>query len=223
MDEVAFDVYGTLIDPIGIAAELDRTLAAGKGQELALRWRSTQLEYSFRLTVMQAYQDFRWVTERALRFAAASMDVTCDDDAVAELLDSYDALPAFPDALPALAAIRAAGHRPSVFSNGSPVMIDRLLRNSGLGEHIDTRISVDPVRAFKPAAVTYQHAARSLGVAIGQVTLVSCNPFDVVGANAAGMRTVWVNRTGATFDTIGTPPHATVTSLADLPAALTAR
>lgn len=219
---VAFDVYGTLIDPIGIAAEIERTVGE-RGQELAVAWRAKQLEYSFRLTVMGAYQDFRWVTERALRFAAASAGVELTEPAVRHLLDRYDDLPAFPDALPALAAIRADGYRPAVFSNGSPEMIERLMRNSGLGARIEQHISVDAVRAFKPAAVTYQHAARSLGTDIGNVTLVSCNAFDVVGANAAGMRTVWVNRTGLAFDTIGEPPDAVITGLADLPAALRAR
>jgi 2-haloacid dehalogenase len=214
---VAFDIYGTLIDPIGIAAEIDRTLDDGRGGELAALWRTKQLEYSFRLTVMHAYQDFRWVTDHALRFAAASIGVELTDDAARQLIDCYDRLPAFPDALPALAAIRAEGHRPAVFSNGSPDMIDAVLANSGLSEHIDQRVSVDAVREFKPAPAAYRHAARSLGVPIGQVTLVSCNAFDVVGANAAGMRTVWVNRTGATYDTIGEPPHATIMSLVDLP------
>ncbi|HEY4023557.1 MAG TPA: haloacid dehalogenase type II [Pseudonocardiaceae bacterium] len=213
---VAFDVYGTLIDPIGIAGEIDRTLAGGRGQELAALWRSKQLEYSFRLTVMHAYQDFRWVTDRALRFAAASLEVELADEAARHLIDCYDRLPAFPDAVPALAAIRAQGHRPSVFSNGSPDMIARLLDHSGLGDYVDQRVSVDAVRQFKPAPAAYQHAARSLGVPVGEVTLVSCNAFDVVGANAAGMRTVWVNRTGTAYDTIGAPPDATITGLADL-------
>ena len=217
---VAFDVYGTLIDPIGIAAEIDRTLPGGRGTELATLWRSKQLEYSFRLTVMRAYQDFRWVTDKALRFAAASTGVELSDEAARALIDAYDRLPAFPDALPALAAIRADGHRPAVFSNGSPDMIERLLGHSGLGEHFQQRISVDPVREFKPAPAAYQHAARSLGLAVEAVTLVSCNAFDVVGANAAGMRTVWVNRIGATYDTIGEPPDATITSLAELRAVL---
>lgn len=220
---VAFDVYGTLINPIGIAAETDRAVAGGHGRELAALWRAKQLEYSFRLTVMQAYRDFRWVTDRALRFAAASMNVDLSDETVRHLIDCYDRLPVFPDTLSALGAVRADGHRLAVFSNGSPDMLARVLAHSGLGEYMDEQISVDEVKAFKPAPATYQYAARSLGVAIGQVTLVSSNAFDVVGAEAAGMRTIWVNRTGATYDTIGAPPDVVITGLADLPDALRAR
>lgn len=45
-------------------------------------------------------------------------------------------------------------------------------------------------------------------------------PFDCVGASAAGMRTAWVNRTAAPFDTIGTQPDLIVPALDRLPAAL---
>jgi 2-haloacid dehalogenase len=46
--------------------------------------------------------------------------------------------------------------------------------------------------------------------------------FDCVGASAAGMRTAWVNRSAAPFDTIGAQPDLTVPALDQLPAALAA-
>jgi 2-haloacid dehalogenase len=57
-------------------------------------------------------------------------------------------------------------------------------------------------------------------VPIGQVRLVTCNAFDSVGARAAGMRTAWVNRSAAPFDTIGRQPDLTVPALDALPTAL---
>jgi 2-haloacid dehalogenase len=45
----------------------------------------------------------------------------------------------------------------------------------------------------------YEHLCETVGKK-GQakdVWLISGNPFDVVGANAFGMRTVWVDRSGA--------------------------
>jgi 2-haloacid dehalogenase len=44
--------------------------------------------------------------------------------------------------------------------------------------------------------------------------------FDCVGASAAGMRTAWVNRSAAPFDTIGAQPDVIVPALDRLPAAL---
>jgi 2-haloacid dehalogenase len=66
----------------------------------------------------------------------------------------------------------------------------------------------------------YRHAAHRLSVPAGQVRLVTSNAFDCVGAGAAGMRTAWVNRSSAPFDTIGTQPDLTVPALDRLPAAL---
>ena len=83
------------------------------------------------------------------------------------------------------------------------------------------RISVDEVRVFKPSPVVYRHAAGRLSRAgrAGPARHVS-NAFDCVGAGAAGMRTAWVNRSAAPFDTIGQPPDLTVPALGRLPAAL---
>ena len=51
---------------------------------------------------------------------------------------------------------------------------------------------------------------------------MTCNPFDCVGAAAAGMRTAWINRSAGPFDTIGQAPDLTVPALDQLPAALAA-
>jgi 2-haloacid dehalogenase len=112
------------------------------------------------------------------------------------------------------------GFELAVFSNGTPAMIGNCLENSGLAGFFGQRISVDEVRAFKPSPAAYQHAAERLSRPAGQIRLVTSNAFDSVGASAAGMRTAWVNRSGAPFDTIGSPPDLTVPALDRLPAEL---
>ena len=47
---LAFDLYGTLVDPIAISGEPGRVLGGSGGREVARLWRLKQLEYSFRLT-----------------------------------------------------------------------------------------------------------------------------------------------------------------------------
>ena len=59
---LAFDLYGTLVDPIAVSSELDLVLGGSDGAEVARLWRLKQLEYSFRLTAMGHYEDFRRVT-----------------------------------------------------------------------------------------------------------------------------------------------------------------
>jgi 2-haloacid dehalogenase len=217
---LAFDLYGTLVDPIAIASELGQLLGESSGAETAGLWRGKQLEYSFRLTAMDRYEDFRWVTARALGFALATVGARLPEGETERLVQLYDHLRPFPDAVPALRALAALGYELAVLSNGTSAMIGNCLANSGLGEFFGQRISVDEVRVFKPSPVVYRHAAGRLSRPAGQIMLVTSNAFDCVGASAAGMRTAWVNRSAAPFDTIGQPPDLTVPTLDRLPAAL---
>jgi 2-haloacid dehalogenase len=219
-EALAFDLYGTLVDPIAISSELGGVLGEAEGAEAARLWRSKQLEYSFRLTAMGRYEDFRWVTSRALDFALASIGARLPDGEAQRLIGLYDHLRPFPEAVPALRALSGLGYELAVLSNGTPAMIANCLANSGLGEFFGQRISVDEVRVFKPSPVVYRHAAGRLSRPAGQVRLVTSNAFDCVGASAAGMRTAWVDRSAAPFDTIGAPPDLTVPALDRLPVAL---
>jgi 2-haloacid dehalogenase len=217
---LAFDLYGTLVDPVAIAGELGQVLGDAVGREAARLWRVTQLEYTFRLTAMGQYEDFGWVTQRALGFVLAALGVSLPADQSRRLVELYDHLRPFPDAAPALHALAESGYELAVLSNGTPAMIGDCLANSGLGEFFAYRVSVDEVRVFKPSPVVYRHAAQRLARPVGQVWLVTSNAFDSIGANAAGMRTAWINRADAPFDTIGAQPDLTVPALDQLPAAL---
>ena len=217
---LAFDLYGTLVDPIDISGALSEALGGSGGRETASLWRRTQLEYSFRLTAMGRYEDFRWVTSRALDFALACSGAEVPAGQAERLIELYDQLRPFPDAVPALRALADSGYELAVFSNGTPAMIRNCLDNSGLTGFFGQLISVDEVRVFKPSPVAYRHAAERLSRPAGQIRLVTCNAFDSVGAAAAGLRTAWVNRSAAPADTLGLPPDITVAALDQLPAAL---
>jgi 2-haloacid dehalogenase len=136
------------------------------------------------------------------------------------VLGRYDGFEPFPDVVPALEALAGRGHRMAVLSNGSRSMLRNCLAASGLQQHVPVVISVDAVRAYKPHPAVYRLAAETLQRPIDWIRLVSSNPFDIVGASAAGMRTAWVNRAAHPFDTLGPEPDITVGSLADLPALL---
>ena len=51
---------------------------------------------------------------------------------------------------------------------------------------------------------------------IGEVRLISSNPFDVIGASNAGMKATWVNRSHGLFDTLGEHPAMIVATLEEL-------
>jgi 2-haloacid dehalogenase len=216
---LAFDVYGTLVDPIAISRALER-VAPADAVRTAEVWRQKQLEYSFRLTVMEQYQDFEWVTARAFEYALAVTGVVLDEPQRAAILAQYDSLAPFPEVEAGLKALRAAGIPMVVFSNGSPRMLQAVLASSGLAGYFSEMVSVDEVRAFKPSPRAYRHLATRVGCAPEQVRLISSNPFDIIGALAVGLKAAWVNRAGAPFDTLTPPPPLTITGLTELAAAL---
>ncbi len=222
-EALAFDMYGTLVDPIRIDKGLERYLPDDPTRVAAL-WRQKQLEYTFRLTAMERYEDFEQVTRKALDYALAATGSELDRDQKDALMDRYNDLEKFADVEPGLERLREAGHEMVVFSNGSPRMLEELMEKAGLRPFfLKGFVSVDEVKTYKPSPRVYRRVAETLGREIGGVRLISSNPFDVVGAEAAGMQAAWVDRSGGVFDTLGPRPGTVVGGLGELADALAAR
>jgi 2-haloacid dehalogenase len=165
---------------------------------------------------MERYEDFENVTRKALDYALAEVGYEATEDQRVALLAGYDQLQPFADVSEALGQLAAEGHLMVVLSNGTPRMLRAAVRSSGLESAIQTLISVDEVGTYKPSPRVYKHAAERLRRPIDQVRLVSSNPFDVVGAAAAGMQVAWLNRSAAVFDTLGPRPELEIVTLSDL-------
>jgi 2-haloacid dehalogenase len=214
-EALAFDLYGTLVDPLRIQRQLEHDLgdAARRAAEV---WRRKQLEYTFRLTAMERYEDFERVTGAALDYALAAVGRRLGADRRRALLAAYDRLEPFADVDEGLRRLRRAGHTLAILSNGSPRMLAAVVRAAGLEALFEALISVDEVRAYKPAPRVYRHAAARLGRPPAQVRLVSANPFDVLGAAAVGLEVAWVDRAGEPFDPLGPRPALVVATLTEL-------
>jgi 2-haloacid dehalogenase len=132
---------------------------------------------------------------------------------------AYDNLALFPDARAALAAL--SGLRLAILSNGSPAMLNPLVRNAKLDSILAAVISVDAIRIYKPDPRVYQLAADRLNVATEEVAFVSSNYWDAAGAKNFGFRVFWINRAGARADALDGAPDRTMAKLTELPAHLT--
>ena len=213
---LAFDVYGTLIDPLAIADVL-RAYVEDQADRVAALWRQKQVEYAFRRGLMRAYADFDVCTRQALLFATESCGVTLMEEDHARLLNTYRQLPAYPDVAPALAALHEQGYQCVAFTNGVGPTVRALLDTAGLGTVIEDIISVDDERTFKPDPAVYHYLVRRVGGWAQDIWLVSANSWDVIGAQAVGLRTAWVHRTPTTyFDPWGVTPDVEVGHLGEL-------
>ncbi len=108
------------------------------------------------------------------------------------IMEKYLHLDLYPDAATALAAMR--GRKLAILSNGSPAMLDALVRNSGLDRVLDAVISINSQKVFKPAPEAYSLIQSVLGVAPAEVLFVSSNPWDACGAKAFGLNVAWIER-----------------------------
>lgn len=215
-EALAFDMYATLVDPIRIWKQLEKYIPDEDAVRISQVWRQKQLEFTFRLTAMERYEDFEWVTRRSLDYALNEGGVDLGQTEKDALIAQYNDLERFADVEEGLARLKAAGHTMIVFSNGTPGMLTALMEAAGLNPYLEGFVSVDEVQAYKPSPRVYRHVAERLGRSIGEVRLVSSNPFDDVGAEAVGMRAAWIDRSGGLFDTMGEPPDVIVGSLTEL-------
>ncbi|HET8851031.1 MAG TPA: HAD-IA family hydrolase, partial [Ktedonobacteraceae bacterium] len=139
------------------------------------------------------------------------------------LMAQYNDLERFADVEPGLQRLKEAGYTMIVFSNGSPSMLNAIMNAAQLQPYFQGFVSVDEVKVYKPSPKVYRHVAKRLGRAVGDVRLISSNPFDVIGAQAAGMRAAWVNRSRGLFDPLGSRPDIVVETLTELADKLVAR
>jgi len=217
---LAFDVYGTLIDPMGVVDAL-RDMFGDDAPQFAALWRNKQIEYLFRRGLGRKYQPFSVCTGQALEHTCLVTGHALSDAGRDMLLDSYLRLPAYDDASDALSGLKDAGFDCYAFSNGEPNDLYTLLNNAGLLDFLRGIVSADEVRTFKPDPALYGFFLENTGATLGHTWLISSNTFDVIGAMEVGWKAAWLQRDSEqVFDPWGITPTVTVSALSDLRKAL---
>jgi len=210
VEALVFDAYGTLYDVHSVVQRCESCFP-GKGTQLSQLWRAKQLEYTWQRSLMQRYVPFSQVTREALAYACAALGLELSVERMEALLSEYLRLEPFPEVPAALERLKM---KRAILSNGSPDLLDPLVRNSGL--RFDAVLSVDELKVYKPAPQVYELAVRRLKVAKERIGFVSSNCWDALGAKSYGFKVFWINRGGAPLDRLGFAPDAQVKSLAEL-------
>ncbi len=218
MPVAVFDAYGTLLDVHSAMARHAARLGP-EWQRISQDWRTKQLEYTFvrSLAGPTHHRTFSALTDEALAFVAARHGIA-DAALLADLRAAYRALDAYPEVPATLAALRAAGWRTAILSNGDPPMLAESVAAAKLADLLDAVLSVEAAGVFKPDMRVYRLATDHFSVAPADVVFVSSNAWDAFGALEFGFRVVWVNRSGQP-DEYGLRGRASeVRDLAGLPA-----
>lgn len=211
-----FDAYGTLFDVGSPVMKLAGEIGE-KAEALSALWRQKQLEYTWLRSLMGTHADFWVVTRDALDFALDQLEIK-EAGLADELMTLYLKLDAFPDVADALAALKKAGKRLAILSNGSPSMLDAIVRHAGLERQFEQVLSVEEVGIYKPSRRVYRLAMQKLHLADApSVCFVSANTWDAQAAAQFGFQAVRVARQPKREERMPGKPARIINSLAELP------
>jgi len=214
---LVFDAYGTLFDVRSVLARCEEVFP-GHGANLTTLWRTKQLEYTWLRSLMGKYEDFWQITQDGLVFACRSLGLAPTHAKIDHLMQAYLTLSPFPE-IPA--ALKALSTVPcSILSNGSPKMLNGVVRNAGLAWRFQHVLSVDKVRIYKPHPTVYQLAEIHCGIHREEIGFVSSNAWDVAGGKAFGFQAIWLNRQNAPAEVLGVQPDRIIHSAMELTSAL---
>lgn len=201
---ITFDAFGTILDLGGShASRLGEFLKLKRSEvsagELWDQWRSRQR--------IEQYQDNQFYAghfgyldscRRALIYALRAAKLPFDDVDIGRIMEGWEVLNPFPDAVPGLERLRSK-FKLVVLSNGERDYLAEVVKNR-IRFNFDGVISVEEVGVFKPSPQVYRYAARVLQAEPGELMMVSAHSFDAVGARASGYRAAYVNRYDLPYD-----------------------
>lgn len=236
IDVVTFDCYGTLVDWEGGAASflydmaLRNTAGAAAGAGAAtiaaagpdglpsaagLRERWEQIQFGI---IAGPYMTYKEVLAASLASLAAERGwptSRADADAFVRSMRSWQP---FHDTRPALIAARAREVRLVIISNTDRDIIAHTLRH--IGVRFDEVVTAEDCGAYKPDPAVFERALAVIGSPPGRILHVAFGfEYDNGPAQAAGMRTAWVNRSARPRPP-GSVPDLEWRDLWALPAAL---
>lgn len=217
---IVFDVNETLSDMSPMA---DRFTEVGAPAALAKLWFATLLRDGFALTASGDNGTFADIGTDALHRLLTGADLNREPgEAVKHIMDGMASLGLHPDVPDGIRVLKQAGYRLITLSNGSTTIAEKLLESAGFLDDFEAILSVENAPAWKPARGSYGYAAQVCAVEPAWMLLVAVHPWDIHGAAKAGLQTVWLNRSGASYPAYFSTPDHIITALPELPDKLAA-
>ena len=210
---IIFDAYGTLFD-VNSAAEKCKNKIGKKWEDFANLWRTTQLEYTWLRSLMNRHKDFWQVTEDSLKKSMEAYKI--DTSMKNELLNLYKVLSPFEEVLETLKSLKEQGYKLAILSNGTPNLLNDLVKTNNLENFFDDIFSIEEVGVYKPDTRVYDIPIKKYGIKKNEVIFLSSNTWDVSGGGNYGYQSIWVNRNRDVFDYLDFKPKNQINSLKGL-------
>ena len=210
---IVFDAYGTLFD-VNSAAEKCKDKIGNEWENFSNFWRTTQLEYTWLRSLMKKHKNFWQITEDSLD---KSMEVFQIEKSLRnDLLNLYKELSLYPEVKNVLEKLKMKSLKIAILSNGTPELLNHLVKSSDLENLFDDIFSVEEVKIYKPDPKVYDIPTNKYKVSRDEIMFLSANTWDVSGAGNYGYNTIWVNRGNNIFDRLDYKPKNEVKNLKSL-------
>jgi len=168
---------------------------------------------------MGRHATFWQVTEDGLVYASKSLGLDLTAAKRQRLMDAYLVLTAFPDVKPGLEALKQAGVKVAILSNGEPKMLQAAAESAGIDTILDDIISIEDIGVFKPKPEVYGLIQKHLPGPQSAIGFVSSNSWDIAGSGSAGLTTFWIQRRATEpQEELGFPATHIIRAVTDLPA-----
>ena len=210
---IIFDAYGTLFD-VNSAAEKCKDKIGDKWEGFANYWRPTQLEYTWLRSLMKRHKDFWQVTEDSLDKSMKAYEI--DSSMRNELLDLYKILSIFKEVPEVLKSLKEKNYKLAILSNGTPTLLNELVKSNNLENIFDDIFSIEEVRVYKPVSKVYDIPIKKYQIQKNEVAFLSSNTWDVSGGGNYGYKSIWVNRNNNIFDNLDYEPKHQIEDLSKL-------
>lgn len=205
---LVLDVDDTIVDTRAAMVEAGSTAAATlwPGRDDAhLGWARRYYEDPAGWFRRYAAGEVAFDTMRAARLAeaAGALELAVPSDAARRFEDAYvpafrEAQRLFPDVLPLLDAAEDRGLPIVLLTNSSQDATLMKLDVLGISHRFGAVITTDTLGVGKPDPRVYAEACRAVGAALDKSMCIGDNlECDVLGASAAGLRSVWLDRSAA--------------------------
>ena len=210
---IIFDAYGTLFD-VNSAAEKCKDKIGKKWENFSNYWRTTQLEYTWLRNLMGRHKDFWQITEDSLDKSMKVFEI--DSSMKIDLLNLYKILSTFPEVKDALNILKEKKYKLAILSNGTPSLLNELVKSNNLDNVFDDIFSIEEVKAYKPDPKVYNIPIKKYQIQKNEVAYLSANTWDVSAGGNYGFNPIWVNRNNNIFDNLDFKPINEIKNLKNI-------
>ena len=133
-----------------------------------------------------------------------------------ELLNLYKILSPYKEVPETLKALKEKKIKLAILSNGTPSLLNELVKSNNLNNLFDDIFSIEEVGVYKPNSKVYDIPIKKYKIEKNEVAFLSANTWDVSGGGNYGYQSIWVNRNNNIFDNLDFKANIEIKDLSGL-------